>query len=107
MLALLGGLGATVADLTIFKFMKGSIHKEVLKISHTPFIKFIVQSHVARTKWLRNIAGFCIIASPLPDEIGIALISLTRMNEETFRIVDFCANALGIYALAILATLLY
>ena len=107
MLALLGGFGATVADLTIFRFMKGTLHKEVLKISHSPIIKYIVQSRAARTKWIRNAAGFFIIASPLPDEIGIALISMTRMNEETFRIVDFCANVLGIYALAYVATMLY
>jgi hypothetical protein len=56
---------------------------------------------------VRNTLGFLIIASPLPDEIGVALISMTRMDETTFRTLDFAANAFGIYVLAIAATAVY
>ena len=107
LLALLGGLGATVADLTIFGFFKGTLHKEVNKVASIPAIKFVIKSRLFRSAWVRDLLGFLIIASPLPDEIGIALISMTRMTKSTFRIVDFSANVLGIYFLAIMGMLVY
>ena len=106
-LALLGGVGATIADLTLYRFFKGSLHLEIGRIAKIPMVSVIVKSPLLRRKKIRNILGFLVIASPLPDEIGIALISLTRMNESTFRIVDFAANVVGIYLLATLGGLIY
>jgi hypothetical protein len=56
---------------------------------------------------MRNLVGFLIITSPFPDEIGVAFLSMTKMDESTFRVVSFAANVLGVYLLASAGTLLY
>ena len=106
-LALLGGIGATISDITIFTFIRGSLHKEINQLAKHTTVARILKSRALNQKWIRDILGFLVIASPLPDEVGITFLTMTRMDDATFRIVDFTANVLGIYILAIIATLVY
>ena len=49
------------------------------------------------------VAGF-IIASPLPDEIGVSLLSgLTNINQKLLVGVGFCLNTIGILFILALA----
>lgn len=107
LIALVGGLGATLADITIFRLMKGNLKTEITSVSKIPSVRKVLKSTVLKQKIVRNIVGFCIIMSPFPDEIGVAFLSMTKMNESTFRIVSFAANILGVYLLASAGTLLY
>ena len=107
LIALVGGLGATLADITIFRLMKGNLKTEITRVSKIPSVRKVLKSTVLKQKIVRNIVGFCIIMSPFPDEIGVAFLSMTKMNENTFRIVSFAANILGVYLLASAGTLLY
>lgn len=107
LIALVAGLGATLADITIFRLMKGDLKTEIQRVSKIPSVRKVLRSGLLRQKVVRNLLGFLIIMSPFPDEIGVAFLSMTRMNEPTFRIVSFAANILGVYLLASAGTLLY
>lgn len=106
-IALLAGLGATLADITIFRLLKGNLKREIDRVRKIPSVRRVVMSPLLKPKIMRDIVGFLIIMSPFPDEIGVAFLSLARMDESTFRIVSFAANVLGIYLLASAGTLLY
>jgi hypothetical protein len=106
-IALIGGLGATIADITIFRLLQGNLKKEIQKVARIPSVKKVLHSQLMRIKTVRNCVGFLIIMSPFPDEIGVAFMSMTKMDESTFRIVSFAANIIGVYLLASAGTLLY
>lgn len=107
LIALVAGLGATLADITIFRLLKGNLKNEIARVKKLPTVKRIISHSLLRLKLVRDTLGFLIIMSPLPDEIGIAFLTMTKMNETTFRIVSFAANVLGVYLLASAGTLLY
>jgi hypothetical protein len=50
-------------------------------------------------KWISPILGALIIASPLPDEFGLALLGLSRTRISILIPVSFIMNFLGVYLL--------
>lgn len=99
--ALLGGVGAVVGDFVIFLFIKDRIAKD---------IEFLIQFSrnsrrlVAIFKnrffhYLIPLFGMIIIASPLPDEIGITMLGLSRVSSKYFFITSFVLNSVGIFIL--------
>ena len=56
----------------------------------------------------RGLLAAVVIASPLPDEIGVALLSTTtRLSQRAFVILCFAVNTLGILAILLLASALH
>jgi uncharacterized membrane protein YdjX (TVP38/TMEM64 family) len=101
---ILGGLGSLIADLMIFEVMRFEFfHDELHRIRSTAVVQKIhaVLHHERFPKKLReyllwSFAGI-IIASPLPDEFGIILVSsLTDIKERSFALFCFIINSIGI-----------
>ncbi len=97
-LSLLAGLGSVIGDFTLFKFFKDSVFKEfepiVERLSHSPI------SHIFKSKyflWLTPVIGAVIIASPLPDELGVSLLSIGKMTRWRFILLSFLLNSIGIF----------
>ncbi len=110
--ALLGGLGALIVDVCIFSLIRFSIfHDEVHQLkSSRIFLRLHALLHhekmppILREYLLWSFAGI-VIASPLPDEFGIALISgISDMKGVQFMILCFTMNALGILVLLSIMT---
>src|SRR3990167_5834482 len=82
--AVAGGLGALTADLTIFQLMRFEFfHEELHRLKGTRFPERL------RSYILWSFAGI-VIASPLPDEIGVVLVSsLAEINQRTFALFCF------------------
>ena len=101
-LAVFAGIGAVVGDWLIFRFLRERIFEElapifnklggswIKKLFYTPY--FI---------WLLSFLGAFIIASPMPDEIGISLLGLSQIKNWQFLAVSFLLNASGIFFLII------
>lgn len=107
--AALGGLGALIADLFIFNLIKFSFLDEFKKLENEKTIKPIKNliekevSHKIRNYLLYIFAGF-VIASPLPDEIGITMLAgLTKIKQSIFSILSFLLNSLGILIILLLS----
>lgn len=105
LVALFGGLGAVLGDLMMFLFIR-DIFTEDLKeiINHIKAKKFIHAFGLKRLKWLIPLIGAIIIASPLPDEIGITLLGLSNMKKKTFILLSFIFNFLGILAIGLIVS---
>ncbi|HEY4516704.1 MAG TPA: hypothetical protein VJG64_02055 [Candidatus Paceibacterota bacterium] len=104
LVALCAGIGATISDLLIFRFLKDGVFEEL-----KPLYREYGGSHIStlfRTRhfaWLAPVVGALIIASPLPDEIGVALMGLSRIKTWQFVGLSFALNAVGILAVVLLA----
>ncbi len=100
-IGVIGGLGAVVGDLTIFRFIRNDLIEEI-----TPIYKRLGGNHITRIankkycRWLLPIIGAIIIASPFPDEIGVGLMGLSKMKTYQFIIISFILNTIGIYLIA-------
>ncbi len=97
-----GGFGALISDLFIFKFIKISFKDEFNRLSKTRALKsiglMIHNSLGERIKvYLMYVFAGILIASPLPDEIGVIMLAgLTKINFKVLAILSFILNTLGI-----------
>lgn len=98
-ISLAAGLGGAVGDLTIFRFMKDGLFQEIKPILNRFGLNRIAGSLRKRHKWTLPIIGAIIIASPFPDEIGIALMGLSKIKKHEFFIIAFILDSIGVFLL--------
>ena len=95
--AIIGGLGALIGDLAIFRFVKDKLSENLfnfIKKSKSERITSLSKSRGLR--WLVPLIGALIIASPFPDEIGVAMLGLSKMKNSLFIPLSFILNSAGI-----------
>lgn len=98
--ALTAGLGAVLGDFLIFRFLKDGVFEEL-----SPLFKKAgggVLTRLLRTpgfRWLAPVLGAVIIASPFPDEVGIALMGASRISAVQFFALTYTLNTIGIFAI--------
>ena len=102
--AIIGGLGALVGDLFIFKLIRVSLKDEIEKLCKE---KIIVRTKeklpLFFKKYFLPIVACIIIASPLPDEIGVSLLSgATKISTKTFSFISYILNTIGILVILII-----
>lgn len=104
--ALLAGLGAMVGDYLIFRLMKDKIFDEMrpifTRLQH-PYVRTLFKTPYFA--WLLPVIGALIIASPLPDEVGVSMLGLTKIKRWQFFLVTYLLNAFGILVIVYLAKL--
>ncbi len=108
--AIIGGFGAVLSDLTIFQFIRFSFLDELHRLKGTVMMRWIVDKihrdsvpdRISQyIQW--SVAGI-LIASPLPDEIGVTLLSgLTEIKRKTFILVCYAFNTAGIGIILLLS----
>lgn len=100
----LAGIGALIADLFIMSVMRYSLfHEEIVQLRMSSVAKRIHEllhhesiSQTTRMYLLWSFAGL-IIASPLPDEFGVALVSgMADVDPKKFAALCFVLNTLGV-----------
>jgi hypothetical protein len=100
-LIIFGGLGAVSCDLIIFYFFKDKVAKEVSPI----YDEFISKSHLKKIvhtrffAWTLPVIGALIIASPLPDELGVSLMGFSQMKVIQFFLVSLGSHLVGMTSL--------
>ncbi len=100
-----GALGAMVGDYIIFKFMRdrfGSHVNELIKVRGLRK-RF---KHLFTLRFFRQFSfllGGIIIASPLPDELGLSLLGLSKTKTSWLLPLSFICNFAGIYVICLAA----
>lgn len=96
--AIWGAIGAVIGDLILFLFIRDKFASDLIKSFKPSLIKHFFKSlHLGFLKWLSPIIGAFIIASPLPDEIGLTLMGLSKTKLYILIPISFLMNLLGIY----------
>ncbi len=102
--ALVGGMGAVVGDYIIFAFVRDRIGDDIsylLKQTGTP--RFFKLFHRKSFKRLLPFIGGLIIASPLPDELGLTFMGIAKMPTSRFLAISFAFNTVGILLIGLAA----
>jgi hypothetical protein len=102
--ALFGGIGALIGDLLIFHFVKDNLTKDINWLMGKTKQKRIVSIFRLKLfRWLVPFVGALIVASPLPDEVGLAMMGLSKMKTKIFVPISFTLNFLGILIICLIA----
>lgn len=102
--ALVGAAGAMMMDYLAFRFIRDRLLAEL-----NPFLKMLRiyrPVNILKTKyfaWMAPVVGAIIIASPLPDELGLTLLGLTKISAGRFIALTFTFNFVGILLIALAA----
>lgn len=98
-IGLIAGLGAVVGDMTIFRFIKDNLTSELVSIyNHLDHKHHLAKLlHSKYFHWSLPVIGALIIASPLPDELGVTLLGISKMKTYKFVITSFILNSIGIF----------
>jgi|GEM_PF-220176 len=128
LLALFASFGALLGDFVIFKFVRDNLSNEIkllledvknsIHFNNSFFFKTFPFSNMILSRTFQNfvekiysskffkfffkIVGYIIIASPIPDEIGITFIGLTKTRKREFIPLVFILNFMGILSFLIL-----
>ncbi len=104
--ALIGGFGALFGDWIIFNFIRTSFQDELEKLENERITKYLkrITPNIIEKYLLPVIAGF-IIASPLPDEIGVSMLALLKdVKTKTFMVISYCLNTIGIWIILLIGS---
>ena len=97
LVALIGAAGAVIGDMILFRFVRDRITDDFIAIfKHTRFNHIRDIFKLAIFHWLLPVLGFLLVASPLPDEIGLAMMGVAKIKTGTFIALSFGANFFGI-----------
>ena len=103
--AFLGAVGAVLGDLVIFRFIRDRFSEHISEILQHESIwrRFHLLFKRRFFRWLTFLAGGLILASPLPDELGVAVLGFSRMRVRYFVLLSFIFNFLGIVGSGLVA----
>ena len=102
--AIFGALGALCGDIIIFRFMRDRLGEDIMhliKNSENGWLKHIIRLKFFR--WGTFLLGALVISSPLPDELGLAMMGLSKTRTSLLIPVSFVFNFLGILVIGLVA----
>jgi len=107
-IGLIAGLGAVVGDFVIFRFVKDDLAREINliynKIDGNHHFKKVLNTKYF--SWTLPVMGAIIIASPLPDEVGVSLMGIAKMKTYQFLLISFLLNTIGIFLVVSASTII-
>lgn len=123
LIALIGAVGSVVGNYIIFRLMRDRLLKEIDMLSKEvknltkpvsalffwEEMRIRIWRAISKSKiwqiFVPVFAGF-ILASPLPDEVGVAIFGAVKFNPEKFIVVSYLLHFAGILAIAYSARLI-
>lgn len=104
LVAAVGAMGSVVGDFLIFMFVRDRVSRDAEFLLRGPRMMRIF--HVFKHRRFRRIlpwVGALIIASPLPDELGLALLGVSKLRNRTFVFISYSMNFGGIVLVGLAA----
>ncbi|MFH1192981.1 MAG: hypothetical protein V1656_01530 [Candidatus Jorgensenbacteria bacterium] len=102
--AVFGGLGALLGDSVIFRFVERRLVDDFeYLLGKTDTERFVSIFHRRLFRWLFQFAGALVVASPLPDELGLAMMGISKMRASLFVPLSLFLNFVGILAVGLIA----
>ncbi len=94
--AAIAGLGCMISDIIIFRFIKDTIPLNAQHVCEGPKSGYFARLYCHRYfQWTLPVIGAIIIASPLPDELGVSLVGISNMSLRKFAVMACVIDTLG------------
>ncbi len=109
-IAILGGLGAMTGDFLFYRFLKDKLYKELETLFSQ--IDIFPKKQLAGLfaneyfAWFIPSIAYIIILSPIPDEVGVGLLSTIEINVKKLLIITFILNTIGIFLIVFLSRII-
>lgn len=105
LVSLFGALGAVVGDVIIFRFIRDRFSEHLLQLAQHSGIgkRTRILLRLKLFRWVSLFVGGLIIASPLPDELGISVLGFSKVRTSWFIPLSFAFNFLGILLIGLIA----
>ena len=104
LMSLVAGFGALIGDLLVLRFMKDALFVELAPLAKKlGGEKLACLCSTPLCGWMMALIGGLIIASPFPDEAGVALLGYMQVGGIKFSFISFFFNTLGILVIALSA----
>jgi len=104
LLAFCGALGAVLGDMILFLFIRDRFADDLEAVLHHYHEKKLTRFfHHKFFRWLTPLVGALVIASPLPDELGITMMGVAKIRTWNLVAISFTMNFLGILLVAFVA----
>lgn len=101
--ALFGAAGGVMGDYLIFHFVKDRLATGLQDLLRRRRKSWLTALEMFLPRWFLFTLGALIIASPLPDELGITLLGFSHIRTLFFLPLSFAANFIGILAIGLAA----
>jgi hypothetical protein len=99
-----GAIGCLIGDLIIFRFVKDNLSESMMSLVRESRKKRIMSIFELKIfRWVIPLLGALIVASPLPDEIGLMMMGFAQMKIKWFIPTSFILNFFGILILSLMA----
>lgn len=96
-LAAWGAAGAVAGDLVLFFFVRDALSDDIMMMLRGPWLRKLKALFKSPfLSWAVPVAGALVIASPLPDEVGLAMLGLSKTDVRFLIPVSYAMNFLGI-----------
>jgi hypothetical protein len=111
LMASIGAMGVIISDLILFKIARTHFMDEFRRLEKTLIIREIEKEERLLLKprhrrLLLYIISAVIIASPLPNELGVSMLAgLTKIKAYQLAIISFILGTLGIAGMLLIANL--
>ncbi len=97
MTALLAGAGAAFADILMLKFFRRQLSSNLNQVSERLGLKkFNILLQRLHLGFMLPLAGAIIVASPLPDELGLIMLGVSRLKYREIAVLTYILNTAGI-----------
>lgn len=105
----IGGLGALLSDIIIFLFIRYSFIDEIENLKKETIVKLIEKKRKKLfgtfDNYLLPIIAGLFIASPLPTEIGVSIMTTFKsLSIKKFLIIAYLLHTLGIFIILLIGT---
>lgn len=103
LVALSGALGAMCGDLVLFFFVRSIFGPDLAAVLRQNKISFSHYFRLGFMRWFAPLLGAFIIASPLPDELGLTLLGFSKVRLKLLIPILFVFNYIGILFVSMVA----
>ena len=97
-----GAAGAVVGDLILFLFVRDAVSNDIAQLFRGSWMK--KAKAIFKTpllSWAVPVMGALVIASPLPDEVGLAMLGLSKTDLRFLIPISYAMNFLGIFLIGL------
>ena len=104
LVSVFGGIGAVLGDYLLFMVVRNGLTKDVQYIlTHTLSQRLLKIFNTKLFHHLLPFVGAIVLASPLPDEIGLAMLGFSRVDKDRFLLISLAMNTFGIFCIGLVA----
>jgi membrane protein YqaA with SNARE-associated domain len=103
-LAIVAGAGSMIGDWLLLQFFEEKVIHELKPLFHRLHLRRVVEFLRKKyTSWILLGIGSLVRATPIPDEIGLALLGISHFPKKYLLVICFILNTLGMLVLVMTA----